>query len=123
MRGLFMPVIMRDSCEEWGDAPSTARELTGASKRNPNSGRWNASKDSIDRQVFVNLGPVNSEAGTGGLPSIALFGRRIEEARIPRERHAHASAVRQINDQRLVRDMDVDDLFASSTFQSIHSTP
>ena len=116
-------VIMRDSCEVWGGGQRTARKLTSASKRNPNSRRWNASEDSLDRQVFVDLGPVNSESGTGGLPSVALFRRGVEKARIPRKRHAHAPPICQIDDQRLARDMDVDDLFASSRFQSIHSKP
>lgn len=76
----------------------------------------------MDRQVLVDLRPMNSEASTGDLPLIALSVRRVQQTRIPSQWHADRSAVCEIYHERVCGDAYSQNPFAWFTFQSAHST-
>lgn len=85
--------------------------------------RRDASQQTCDRKIFVDGGPMNSEACPGQLPTITLFRSRMKQSRVPHERHADRAAIEKIDDQAVFSTMYVAYAGSRAKFGSIHSKP
>jgi hypothetical protein len=56
-----------------------------------------AAKKTFDAEVFVYAGPVNAVSAARYLPVRALLGRRMEQSRIPCQRHDNGPAIEEVD--------------------------
>jgi hypothetical protein len=70
----------------------------------------------FDRKIFVDIGPVNTEARSSYLPVRALLGSCMEQARIPGQRHTDRSPILQVHDEKVLSAMNIANARASFRF-------
>lgn len=68
---------------------------------------WSA-KEAADAEVLVDIRPVDSLAIADESPVLSLSRISVKEAREPRQRHGHATAIGQFDRQLIVIDRDAD---------------
>jgi len=118
----------------FGRLPGTARGMRSlvsraCSRRLPTTQRPHAlvgalpGEQRFNRHILVDCGPVNSEAGSDELPSPALARRRRRQARIPRERDGHDTAIAKTYHEGITRDLYVGRHGNVSSCRSTHARP
>jgi len=58
-------------------------------------------QNAFDRQIFIELRPMDAEATAGEFPAVSLIERSVKQSRIPGERDAYATTVSQIDNQMI----------------------
>ena len=77
-------------------APRVQRRLTLARSR--------AGEQPFDREIFVQIRPVNPDPRAKQFPSSSLTRRAFRKSRVPRERDGDHTAVAQLHNQRPISD-------------------
>jgi len=84
---------------------------------------WCATQEAFGAEVFVEVGPVDTESSAGDFPVAALFRGSVEQARIPDQRHADHPTITQGDSQSVFIERDVEDSFICCYRRRTHSTP
>lgn len=77
------------------------------------------------RDVLVDLGPVDPDAGPDERPAAALLGRRIPQARKPLERNGQRPSILEVHDERVWDELHgprsvLHEVLFSSRFYAVH---
>lgn len=85
--------------------------------------RWGARKEASHRQVFIDLGPMDPVAGTCQFPPVPLFGRCMQQPRVPGKWDTDCPAVEQVHHEKVVCTTNVPHARTDLKFRSSHAIP
>jgi len=85
--------------------------------------RWNALQQSCSRQIFVKFWPVQSKPCRRKFPMIALVCSRMQECRIPSQRHRQCASIPKVYDQAIFGKMSINDFVTRLMHRRIHPKP
>src|SRR5438034_7622677 len=69
--------------------------------------RWQAKQQSLDRNILVEVWPVNPDAWTNQLPTSSLAWSPFSQAGVPVDWDRHAPTIAQLDDECVLGDLNV----------------
>src|SRR5438046_177569 len=69
--------------------------------------RRQTEQQTLDRNVYIEVWPMNPDAWTNQSPTPSLARPPLGQARVPVDRHRHAPTVAEFDDERVLGDLNV----------------